>query len=312
MRNLTALLFAALATGAAPAQHYQFKQQPDSVALVNGRNTVWEFHYGAQRPVPYFHPVALVDGTVLTELGPPDHRHHHALWFAWDKLNGVDYWSEPNAGRTVVVGSKPTLGRKNDARFDMQLEYVPPSGSAVLTENRTITVSAPDAQGSYYIDWRGEFTAGKEPVFMKGGTAGGGYAGMSVRIANTTTGWKLIDSEGRQDIAEGEFARNTHGKRARWMDFSVTDKATGKEGGIAILEHPTSFRHPSQWHNLINPKQPFGYFSPATLWSEPYTLGAGKTITVYYRILVHPGRPGRDALEQAWQRFRDHRSTKSK
>ena len=53
----------------------------------------------------------------------------------------------------------------------------------------------------------------------------------------------------------------------------------------------------------MNPKQPFGYFSPATLWSEPYTLEAGKSLTVHYRALVHPGRPGRDEIEREWQRF---------
>ena len=302
MTKLFSTLAIMLLAAAASEQQYAIRQSADSVAFTNNGKVVWQFNYGKQRAVSHFHPVSLLDGTVLTDLGPHDHPHHHALWFAWNKLNGIDYWSEPNAGRTEVV--KCTVKEKKDsANIQMTLNYVPPKGDPVLTEQRTIQVSAPDSQGRYSIDWRGEFTAGKEPVHMKGGTSGGGYAGLSVRVAPSTHEWRLIDSEGREDIAEGNFAKNTHGKRARWMDFSVADKATGKEGGIAILEHPTSFRHPSEWHNLINPKTPFGYFSPATLWSTPYDLGAGQKLTVYYRILVHPGRPGRDALETEWKKF---------
>ena len=301
-KPLLAFLAAASMACTAAAQPFAFQRRTDSVAFTSAGRTVWQFHFGKQRPVPHFYPVCLLDGTLLTDLGPKDHPHHHSLWFAWNKLNGVDYWSEPDAGRTQVAECRVSTG-KNSARFQMKLDYVPPAGDPVLTERRTIVVSAPDNQGRYFIDWRGEFVAGKEPVHMKGGTAGGGYAGLSVRIAQTTHEWRIIDSEGREDIAEGDFARNTHGKRAKWMDFSVTDKATGKQGGIAILEHPSSFRHPSQWHNLINPKTPFGYFSPATLWSEPYDLAAGKTLMVYYRIVVHPGRPGREAIEREWEKF---------
>ena len=39
--------------------------------------------------------------------------------------------------------------------------------------------------------------AGNEDVHMKGGEAGGGYAGLSVRIAKDSTDWLLLDSEGR-------------------------------------------------------------------------------------------------------------------
>ena len=45
------------------------------------------------------------------------------------------------------------------------------------------------------------FTAGDKDVLMKGGTAGGGYAGLSARIAKESRDWLLLDSEGRQDPA---------------------------------------------------------------------------------------------------------------
>ena len=98
-------------------------------------------------------------------------------------------------------------------------------------------------------------------------------------------------------------ATHTHGKRARWMDYSMVDNATGQPCGIAILEHPSNPRHPSQWHNVMVAAGRFGYFSPAMLWSEPYTLPAGGQFTLRYRILVHPGRGDSDAMQKQWQAF---------
>ena len=126
---------------------------------------------------------------------------------------------------------------------------------------------------------------------------------MSARISQTSKDWRLIDSEGRIDLPGGPVAKNTHGQKARWMDFSVVDTATGETGGIAIFQHPSSFRYPTHWHNVMDDKFPFGYFSPAPLWAEPSTLQAGKSLKVSYRILVHPGRGAKDQLDEEWTAF---------
>jgi HEAT repeat protein len=290
---------------------YKWQQAEGSVALLNHDRTVWQFNYGKDTRKPYFHPVALIDGTLLTCLSPRDHPWHRALWFSWKMLNGVNYWEEdPKTGlpdgRTEVVDAKITRNQDHSASIFLTLTYHTPDGPPLLTEKRKITVSAPDRDGRYRIDWEGGFTAGKQDVLVQGGTAGGGYAGMSVRISQTTKDWRLIDSEGRVDVpGAGSLAKNTHGQKARWMDFSVVDTATGEIGGIAILQHPSSFRYPTYWHNVMDDKFPFGYFSPAPLWAEPYTLQEGKTLKVSYRILIHPGRGTKDQLDAEWATFRE-------
>jgi HEAT repeat protein len=287
---------------------YRWQKTESTVALLNHDRTVWQFNYGRDARKPYFHPVALIDGTVLTCLTPHDHPWHLAMWFSWDKLNGVQYWKNDLEtgwleGRTQVVDAKAIPNKDYSATILLTLTYHPPDGAPVLTEERKITVSAPDRDGRYQIDWQGAFTAGKQDVLLQGGTTGGGYAGMSVRISQTTKDWRLIDSEGRVDLSGGPVAKNTHGQQARWMDFSVVDTATGEIGGIAILQHPSTFRFPTHWHNVMDDKFRFGYFSPAPLWAEPYTLGAGKTLKVSYRILVHPGRGSKDQLDAEWTEF---------
>jgi hypothetical protein len=287
---------------------YAWQQTASTITLLNHGRIVWQFNYGKDTRKPYFHPVALVDGPVLTCLSPRDHPWHRALWFSWKMLNGLNYWEEdPKTGlpdgRTEVVRAKVTPNPDYSATIWLTLNYHPPDGPVLLTENRTINVSTPDREGRYRIDWQGIFTAGSQNVLFQGGTAGGGYAGMSVRISQTTSDWRLIDSEGRVDLPGGPTAKNTHGQKARWMDFSVVDTATGETGGIAIFQHPSSFRYPTHWHNVMDDKFPFGYFSPAPLWAELYTLEAGKSLKVSYRILVHPGRESKDHLDADWTTF---------
>ena len=298
--------------GAPIKPRYQWQRTSTSLALLNRDHIVWKFNYGPDLSKPYFHPVALADGTVLTCLSPQDHPWHHALWFSWKMLNGVNYWEEDRKtgqsdGRTEVVHAKVTPHHDSSATLLLTLSYHPVNGPAVVTEERKIVVSRPDQDGRYRIDWQGTFTAGQQDVVLQGGTAGGGYAGLSVRLSQQTHDWRLIDSEGREDSPGGFTAKNTHGHKAAWADFSVVDAASGQAGGITIFQHPSSFRYPSYWHNIINDKSLFGYFSPAPLWAEPYTLGAGKTLTVRYRILVHPGRESKEQLESEAKAFAESR-----
>ena len=307
-------------SGAAPvprAPQYGWKQTGTVLALLNHGRVVWQWNYAANLGKPYFHPVALTDGTVLTAPSPADHPWHRALWFSWKMLNGVNYWEEDAAtgkaqGLTEVRAAKVVPNADGSARIETEIDYHPPGAPAVLTESRLIELSAPDAQGAYRIDWRAAFTAGAKDVLLQGGTAGGGYAGLSVRISQASGAWILSDSEGRQDDDSKPanplgIAANTHGKRARWADFSLVDAATARPGGIAVLDHPANPRHPSAWHNVLAGGARFGYFSPAMLWSEPYRLPAGQRLTLRYRILVHPERAVREAIEKEWQTFASQR-----
>ena len=127
---------------------------------------------------------------------------------------------------------------------------------------------------------------------------------MSVRIASDTRDWRLIDGDGREDVPSADaLAKNLHGQHARWMDLSLVHSGSGQPAGLAILEHPSSLRHPTQWHCVLEDKIPFGYFSPSPLWSEPYTLKAGQSFKLAYRIVIHPQRLGAAELEQRWKEF---------
>ncbi|GAG26014.1 unnamed protein product, partial [marine sediment metagenome] len=228
-------------------------------------------------------------------------------------INGVNYWEEDpktglSEGRTEVVEVKvwwhsdwsADIGvMHRSADVEMMLSYHRPGEPAMLTEKRLIAVSAPDKNGRYHIDWHSTFTAGEKDVLLdrtpipgeKGGKGFGGYAGLSVRMAKATRGWEFVDSEGRKD-------KEAHGKKARWADFSGKI-GEGKVAGVTIFDHPGNLRYPSPWY--VEKGMP--YFSPAVLFDKAYTLPAGKSLTLRYRILIHPGRADKAMLEAELKAF---------
>lgn len=294
------------AAGTSP--RYDWRQTDGSLALLNNDRIVWQFNFDKKQPRPYFHPVCLPDGTELTWYRPPDHPWHYGLWFSFKFINGLNYWEEDRntglpEGRTEIDSINVMPHDNNSAHIAMRLSYHPPGQPVVLTESCRIHVTKPDKDGRYYIDWTSRFTAGAADVLLdrtptpgeQGGQSWGGYAGLSVRLAKDVTNWQLTDSEGRKDL-------QAHGQKARWMNF-VGRADDNKDFSIAIFDHPDNLRHPSPGFVIMDPKVPFGYFSPAFLFNKPYTLPAGKSFSLKYRILIQPDRAQSNLLEAEWKSF---------
>ena len=309
-----AIALGALAVGAAnvsPARAettLKHEEGKSLSCLVDGK-VLWTLNFAKAEGKPYFHPVCLADGTVLTWLRPGDHIWHRALWFSWKFIDGLNYWEEDpktgqTQGRNELVSVSAAGGDDFSARIAVTIAYHPPDKPAVMTEERIVTVSAPDAAGRYSLDWQTTFRAGARDVVLDrtpirgepNGVAWGGYAGLSVRLAKTLGQWRVLSSDALEDLKANE-------QNARWVDFSGADADTRREAGMAVLDHPGNLRHPSPWYVIMDPKAPFGYFSPAVLFRKAFTLPAGKVLLLRYRIIVHPGRLTKAQLDEAWQSF---------
>ena len=311
------LLFAAAlstrpAPGAAPQHRFRWQRGDSSIALLADAKTVWEFRYGKDIPKPIFHPLALLDGTVLTWNSPPDHPWHHALWFAWKYLNHVNYWEtdprEPRrAGAQPVAGEEPggltdwsavhiTARRDSSARIALDLAYHEPDRPPLLREHRVVEISAPDAAGAYSLDWTMTFTAANQDVHLdrtpvpgdKDGVPYGGYAGLSIRLA--------------QDFADARTVTTpeSHGVNRRLgmycesgaVGADVNALFSGHEAGVAFLDYPENLNSPTPWYFVVQPKnpEPFLFAQAAVIYYKPYVLQAGQSFTLRYRMVVHPGR----------------------
>ncbi|HZW35009.1 MAG TPA: DUF6807 family protein, partial [Isosphaeraceae bacterium] len=77
-----------------------------------------------------------------------------------------------------------------------------------------------------------------------------------------------------------------------WVDYAgVID---GQTVGVAIMDHPTSFRHPTYWH-----VRDYGLFAANPFGISQFTgdpgrrgdviLTPGQTLTFRYRVCLHTG-----------------------
>jgi len=310
MCRCTIVALAALAWGlgamnhAAAASSLKLEEGKSLSCLFDGK-TLWQLHFRKEEGKPYFHPVCLPDGTELTWLRPPDHVWHRALWFSWKLINGLNYWEEDKEGKsqglTEIANVDFEDGKDGAAKIVMLLDYRRPGEPRELASHCTIAVTAPDKDGAYRMDWRTTWTAqDKDVVFdrtpppAEKGPSFGGYAGLSYRAVKGMTDYQTLDSEGRRNMAG-------HGQHARWLDFSGLVGPEKKAVGVAMFDHPSNPRHPSPWYIIMSGA--FGYFSPAFLFDKPFTLPAGQSLTLAYRVLIHPGRGDRESLEKEFKDF---------
>lgn len=318
-------------------EHLSWQETPASLALLNGDRVVWQFNHlgdGKEKGCPYFHPLATMDGSVLTDLHPSDHPHHRGLRFAWKIINGVDgYWHWPEwsevqknlktdypyaaDGHSDVTKVKVTANDDFSARIELEMNYHPPGEPADVTEKRIIEVGTPGKDGSYQITWHSIFTGGPRGAILdrapilgeEKGTASGGYAGLQFRLApqDSYMAWTISNSEGTSVTSEAKtISAETrksleplHGKPASWVDLTL-DMTDGKTGGVTIMDHPGNLSYPSPWHITAMPHE----FHQAPLFNGPFTLEAGEDLSFQFRILVHNGPLQEKVVNECWKDFK--------
>lgn len=299
---------------AAPTS-WSWRTSEDEVALCateqGEQRVVWRFHYGRELDVPYFHPLATPAGQVLSWNSPPDHVWHHGLWFSWKFLNGVNYWEvnretgKPD-GRTQWDDVSVTTHENFAATISMSLRYGPAeespasgSGGIVLREQRRIAISAPDPEGLYHIDWMSTFASQDETVVLDRTPpreqSWGGYAGLSVRFAREFRERQACSLSGPVTFGDGD----RHRSRAAAMDYNGLIE--GRTVGLAFLDHPANPRHPTPWYLIRSPVM--GYINAAVLHDEPMSLQDHESMTLRYRLIVHPQRWGAEQLRTAYREW---------
>ena len=290
-----------------PAWRWE-SQAGKSLALIGPGGILWQFRYDQTLDTVYFHPLSTADGKTLTWDIPPDHIWHHGLWFSWKFINKVNYWEiDPKTGRPegrTTWNNVKVIAREDfSAGVGMDLAYCPAAESdPVLTEKRTIEITQPDAEGGYSMDWTSVFTAVRAIVLDRtplpdepGGQSWGGYSGLSVRFAKDVAERQVTTSDGpiigfQEDRYRGEHTA---------MDYSGL--FDGRPAGIAFCDHPDNPRSPTPWYAIREAVMSF--FTPAVICYGPMTLKPGQSMTLRYRVFIHPGRWDAGRLRAEYQRF---------
>jgi hypothetical protein len=81
----------------------------------------------------------------------------------------------------------------------------------------------------------------------------------------------------------------------------------GEPSGIAFLNHPSSFRHPTRWH-----VRTYGLFTANPFCQQGFdknlpdgtvTLKAGEQLKLRHRFLFYSGNADTAKIEEAWQQY---------
>ncbi len=227
-----------------------------------------------------------------------DHVHQKSFWFDHGDVNGIDFWAETakSQGKQVQTelvkaegGKVGTIITKND--------WLGPDGARLLSDVRTIRFGGD--KDSRFIDFDVVVTAVGDQVTF-GDTKEGSF-GLRVNEemkVERKTGGKIISSEGLED-------EKAWGKPAPWVDYHGPIK--GETLGIAILNHPSSFRYPTHWH-----VRPYGLFA-ANPWglhdftqgkeNSAYTMKKGDSFKLRYRVIFHKGDEKQGKIADAFASY---------
>jgi hypothetical protein len=225
-----------------------------------------------------------------------DHIHHRSFWFTHGDVNGIDFWAETEGHGNIVHrefvkkegGKQAVIATRND--------WLSPEGKKVCEDLRTFTF---DSDGDrWWVDCDIVVNATDGPVTF-GDTKEGSFG---VRVAGTM---KVDSKEGGGTIvnSNGETNLGAWGKAAKWVDYHGPVK--GEIEGIAILNHPSSFRFPTTWHVRtygLFCANPFGLhnFQKSNDVDGSHTIPKGETMTLRHRVLFHTGDEKQGKVAQSW------------
>jgi hypothetical protein len=297
---------AALASIAAVAAAAEFTvdRTPAGGAMVRVDGAAFAEYVVDQANKPYLWPIHGPTGAEMTRGYPMhmvegerrDHPHQRGLWFGHESIGGADTWAEEATfeAHPQLVERRAHLGRIRHREFrelsgggcgvvHAVADHLDHDGRPVLAEERRMTFGA-DADRRW-IDVDLDLIAAHGPVTV----ADRKDAGLSIRVPHTMTvdaqqGGAIVTSAGQRDA-------DAWGKRAPWCDFH--GPVAGEHLGIAILNHPDSFRHPTPWHARtygLFTANPFGTraLDPAAPVGD-VELAAGDRLRLRHRFVFHRG-----------------------
>ncbi|MBC7925083.1 MAG: PmoA family protein [Bryobacteraceae bacterium] len=297
MKSLTALLTQMLLCLPLLADVAIDKKADRIDVTIDGAPFTSFFNSGASKP--YLHPLRTADGTVVTRSWPivadvagetKDHPHHQGVWVGQKFVNGLNFWENAKAGsdtgRVVVDRILKAEGGAESGVIEAVLNWLGPDGTVVLQESRRMTFYSGTGPNRMF-DIDSKWTAVKGPVTF-GDTKEGTFAiRLNDKFTEKSKGGMMTNAEGATGM------KAVWGKASPWVDYSGT--IDGKALGIAILNHPASFRHPTRWHSRdygLFAANPFGEQEMTTgkhTGASSYVLESGKSIDLRHRVIIHPG-----------------------
>lgn len=274
---------------------------------------------------PYLAPVFGAGGKQMTRNYPMktvegeqhDHPHHRGICFGCESISGFDSWAERASFEEMKTNPKnaakaqeriDSLGSCKHREFTElkadadkaviaeTCDYLDAAGKTLCSEQRRMTFRVDG--DTRIIDFDQDFTTEGKAVFGDKKDSG-----LSIRVptsmaVDTKQGGKLINSDGITD-------KDAWSKAAKWVDYH--GPVEGEHLGVAMLNHPTSFRFPTRWH-----VRTYGLFTANPFASQQYDkslpnadfeLKPGEHLKLRHRFIFHKGDEKAGKIAEAWETY---------
>lgn len=327
--SFSVILAVAFAMAALPSiaagKGFSLEKTPSGGAILNHDGKLVTEYVVDQANKPYLFPVIPPGGVGMTRAYPMkkvegeqwDHPHHRGICLGHEATNGFDTWAEKatfeerandkkSQERLTKVGAQKhreftELKAEGDkATLVAVTDHVNPQGQKEFQDTRTITFQVID--GRLTIDYDVTFKATDKPVLFEDRKD----AGFSIRVPTSMAvvpekgkkGGNIVNSEGHKDT-------EAWGKTAKWCDYY--GPVEGKTVGVAILNHPTSFRYPTPWH-----VRDYGLFTANAFGTRSldkaapdgaFTLQPGAEMTLRHRLIFHEGDAASAKIAEAFEAY---------
>jgi hypothetical protein len=273
------------------------------VKLSGTKPILWPIIGPTGKPVTRCYPMA--EGPAKET---KDHPHHRSLWFTHASVNRVNFWDE-NRGHGMVKHREFVKMESGDqgtlvARSDWVALDGKKGGDRKICEDEVRLTFGADGS-SRWIDYDITIKATEGPITF-GDTKEGSF-GMRVaesmkvdaKKTDPNLGGKIVNSVGQTDD-------KAWGKKATWVDYH--GPVDGQTVGIAVMNHPTSFRFPTYWHVRtygLFAANPFGWhdFPGGEKLNGAYSMPKDASVTFRYRILLHKGNEQEGRVAEAYEEY---------
>jgi hypothetical protein len=312
---ITGLTATVIAIGPSAAQPVDVAVHDTSVDVRVGGQPFTTFYFDRLVAKPYFHPLRSAQGTIVTRGFPivddipgedRDEPHQRPMYFAHGDINGFDFWGEAaypkwsdhsaaTFGRTVFASLDEARGGLDTGTLQATFDLVAPTG--VLGREIQRYQFSGDTE-TRVIDCQYSLVATDKPLVI-GDTKEGTFA-IRVTKALDSPPARMVNAE----AAPGE--KNIWGRRSTWVDYF--GRVGAEDVGVAVFDDPGNLRSPTYWHARaygLLAANPFGisYFAKSRRQNGAYTVAAGSTLVLRYRVLIHHGDPAHARVADAYRTF---------
>lgn len=252
----------------------------------------------------YIHPVLTPAGRLVTDDYPPNHRHHHGIWYAWTKTTfegrSPDFWNMGDRKGTVeFVEVDRTWNGPVHGGFESrhrQVDLTSGTRRIALEETwsvRLLPVTELAGKPAFVFDIVVTDSCATDAPLVLPKYRYGGIGVRGHRAWDGATNLNFLSSEGLTDRSKGDNAAT----RGRWAHLG--GQVEGAPAGIAILSHPANPFPPQP--QRIHPTEPFLCLAPQQ--AGDLSIAPGKPLTQRYRFVVSDGPPSAKELDRLWSDY---------